>query len=171
MWGTDMTTTVTREDGQVAICIAVDHCAAECVGIHAAKSGTRFEALEPIRQGVRTSFGGFGKAVACGVRRRHEHGSQYMSPVCQEEGAFLGIESSPALVREPQGHGWAERFLRTLKENVLWLTPCDTVEERRVALREFKATYNATWRIGRHGDKTPAQGRQAQLVVRAKQAA
>jgi putative transposase len=50
LWGTDMTTTWTRE-GQVAVFIAVDHHNAECVGIHAARRGTRFEALEPLRQG------------------------------------------------------------------------------------------------------------------------
>jgi putative transposase len=52
LWGTDMTTTLTRHDGPVAIFLAVDHCSAECVGIHAATPGTRFEALEPMRQGV-----------------------------------------------------------------------------------------------------------------------
>jgi putative transposase len=41
--------------------IAIDHCSAECVGIHAARRATRFEALEPIRQGVRRCFGAFGK--------------------------------------------------------------------------------------------------------------
>jgi putative transposase len=76
MWGTDMTATYTREDGQVAIFIAVDHCSAECVGIHAAKQGTRFEALEPMRQGVRTSFGAFGQDIAQGLVLRHDHGSQ-----------------------------------------------------------------------------------------------
>jgi putative transposase len=76
MWGTDMTTTFTREDGQVAMFIAVDHGSAECVGIHAATHGTRFEALEPIRQGVRTHMGAFGKDVAHGLTLRHDHGSQ-----------------------------------------------------------------------------------------------
>jgi putative transposase len=76
MWGTDMTATYTRQDGQVAIFIAVDHYSAECVGIHAAKQGTRFEALEPIRQGVRTSFGACGPEIARGLMLRHEHGSQ-----------------------------------------------------------------------------------------------
>src|SRR3954463_16443776 len=52
MWGTDLTTTITGE-GQVAVFVAVDHYSAECVGIHAARRATRFEALEPIRQGVR----------------------------------------------------------------------------------------------------------------------
>jgi hypothetical protein len=39
--------------------------------------------------------------------------------VFQEELRFLGISSSPAFVREPEGNGCAERFIRTLKENLL----------------------------------------------------
>jgi len=162
MWGTDMTTTFTRQDGQVAIFIAVDHCAAECVGIHAARHGTRFEALEPIRQGVCTHFGVFGQDIAHDLVLRHDHGSQYMSHVFQEELRFLGITSSPAFVREPEGNGCAERFIRTLKENLLWLTTFDTVEDLRLALHEFQRQYNETWLIGRHGYKTPAQIRHEQ---------
>jgi transposase InsO family protein len=162
MWGTDMTTTYTHEDGQVAIFIAVDHCSAECVGIHAAKQGTRFEALEPLRQGVCAYFGAFGQDSAQGLVLRHDHGSQYMSYVFQEELTFLGIISSPAFVREPEGNGCAERFIRTLKENLLWLTTFETVEELRVALHEFQRLYNETWLIGRHRYKTPAQVRYEQ---------
>jgi hypothetical protein len=76
MWGTDLTATFTRQEGQVAIFIAVDHGSAECVGIHAAKQGTRFEALEPLRQGVHTVFGAFGQDIAQGLLLRHDHGSQ-----------------------------------------------------------------------------------------------
>jgi putative transposase len=162
MWGIDMTTTYTREDGQVAIFIAVDHYSAECVGIHAAKQGTRFEALEPIRQGVCTYFGAFGQDIAQGLALRHDHGSQYMSHMFQEELMFLGIASSPAFVREPEGNGWAARFIRMLKENRLWLTTFNTVEELRLALHAFQRQYNETWLIGRHGYKTPAQVRREQ---------
>jgi putative transposase len=162
MWGTDMTATYTRQEGQVAIFIAVDHYSAECMGIHAAKQGTRFEALEPLRQGVCTAFGAFGQDIAQGLVLRHDHGSQYMSQVFQEELRFLGITSSPAFVREPEGNGCAERFIRTLKENLLWLTTFDTVEELRLALHAFQRQYNETWLIGRHGYKAPAQVRQEQ---------
>ena len=162
MWGTDMTATFTRQEGQVAIFIAVDHCSAECVGLHAAKQGTRFEALEPLRQGVRTAFGAFGQGVAPGLVLRHDHGRQYMSHVFQEEWRFLGITSSPAFVREPEGNGCAARFIRTLKENLLWLTTFDTVEELRLALHAFQRQDNETWLIGRHGYKTPTQVRYAQ---------
>ena len=162
MWGTDMTATYTRQEGQGAIFIAVDHYSAECMGIHAAKPGTRFEALEPIRQGVRTAWGAFGQDIAQGLLLRHDHGSQYMSHVFQEELRFLGIASSPAFVREPEGNGCAERFIRTLKENLLWLQTFDTVEELCLALHAFQRQYNETWLIGRHGYKAPAQVRHEQ---------
>jgi len=110
-----MTTTVTTGDGQVCVFVAVDHCTAECVGIHAAKSGNRFEALEPVRQGVREYFGGFDRGIAAGLAIRHDHGDAYMSDDFQAELAFLGMTDSPSFVREPEGNGVAERFIRTLK--------------------------------------------------------
>jgi len=162
MWGTDLTTTITGE-GQAAVFIAIDHFTAECVGIHAARQATRFEALEPIRQGVRPHFGGFAKDIARGLSVRHDHGSQYMSDAFQGELRFLGIETSPAFVRAPEGNGCAERFIRTLKENLLWVRTFETVEELRLALIEFRETYNTTWLIERHGFVTPAAARQIQL--------
>jgi putative transposase len=162
MWGTDLTTTITGE-GLAAVFIAVDHCSAECVGIHAHARATRFEALEPIRQGVRQHFGGFAKAVARGLAVRHDHGSQYMSDHFQKEIAFLGIESSPAFVRAPEGNGCAERFIRTLKENLLWVYSFNTIEELRHALLAFRETYNTTWLIERHGFIAPADFRKKQL--------
>ena len=59
MWGTDMTATVTVAEGAAFVFVAVDHCATECIGLHAAKSGNRFEALEPIRQGIRGTLRGY----------------------------------------------------------------------------------------------------------------
>jgi putative transposase len=162
MWGTDLTATFTGE-GQAAVFIAVDHCSAECVGIHAHARATRFEALEPIRQGVRRHFGGFAAVVARGLKLRHDHGSQYMSDHFQKEIAFLGIESSPAFVRAPEGNGCAERFIRTLKDNLLWVRTFDTIEDLRQALLAFRETYNTNWLIERHGFMTPTAFRQRQL--------
>jgi putative transposase len=39
----------------------------------------------------------------------------------------------------------------------------ETIEELRLALLAFRQTYNRTWIIERHGYKTPAQVRTAQL--------
>ena len=136
---------------------------AECVGAHASRSANRFEALEPVKQAVRERFGAFANDIAVGLQLRHDHGSQYVSHDFQAEIRFLGIESSPAFVREPEGNGCAERFIRTLKENLLWVRHFATVEELRLALIAFKRTYNQTWIIERHGYKTPAQIRDDQI--------
>ena len=163
MWGTDMTAAFTTEHGQVAVFVAVDHCSAECTGIHAALRGTRHEALEPIRQGVVERFGGVAEGAAQGLSVRHDHGSQYMSHDFQREIAWLGAASSPAFVRAPEGNGCAERFIRTLKENLLWVRTFQTVEELRLALLEFRQTYNEHWLIERHGHRSPAQFRRDQM--------
>jgi putative transposase len=163
MWGTDMTAAFTLEPGQVAVFVAVDHASAECVGLHAARRGTRFEALEPIRQGVVERFGGVEMDAATGLSIRHDHGSQYRSHDFQKEISWLGASSSPAFVRAPEGNGCAERFIRTLKENLLWVRTFRTVEELRLALLEFRQTYNERWLIERHGHRSPAQFRRDQM--------
>jgi transposase InsO family protein len=162
MWGTDLTSTLTGE-GQASIFVTVDHGSTECLGIHAARRATRFEALEPLRQGVRAAFGAFAEGIAGGLKLRHDHGSQFVADDYQRELAFLGIESSPAFVREPEGNGCVERFIRTLKENLLWVCRFATIEDLRLALHAFKDTYNQTWIVERHGYRTPAQVRADQL--------
>jgi hypothetical protein len=72
-----------------------------------------------------------------------------MSDTFQTEMRIPGIESSPAFVRAPEGNRCAERFIRTLKENLLWIRSFDTVEELRLALLTFRDIYNTTWLIQR----------------------
>lgn len=155
-WGTDATSCLTLREGTATVFIAVDHATAECVGIHAARPGTRYEAVEPLRQGVRAHFGGYDAGAAVGLSLRHDHGSQYMSDYFQDELRFLGIRSSPAFIREPEGNGCAERFIRTLKEQVLWVRTFETVEDLRLALVAFQELYNRAWLIGRHEHRSPA---------------
>ncbi len=79
------------------------------------------QALKPIRQAVRQHFGEFARHVAHGLSVRRDHDSQNVSDAFQSELRFLGIESSPAYGRAPEGNGCAERFIPTLKGNPLWV--------------------------------------------------
>ena len=159
MWGTDMTTTVTTGEGLARVFVAVDHRTCECIGLHAAEGGNRFEALEPLRQGVREHFGRFEAKAAGGLAIRHDHRSNYLGDDSQRELRFLGMVSSPSFVREPEGKGCAERFIRTLKEQLLWVKAFATLAELVEGLRGFKKIYKEQWMIGRHGHRTPSQVR------------
>ncbi len=128
------------------------------------RRATRFEALEPLHQAVRLCFSAFAEGIADGLELRHDHGSQFVADDYQRELAFLGIASSPAFVREPEGNGCVERFIRTLKENLLWVRRFDTIEELRLALHAFQETCNQTWIVARHAYQTPAAVRAAQLA-------
>lgn len=165
MWGTDATSTVTLEDGSVTVFVGVDHCTLEGIGLHAATRATRFEALEPIRQGVRRQFGTFAAGIAPGVQVRHDHGSQSMSEDFQAELRFLGMMSSPAFVRAPEGNGIAERFIRTLKEQLLWVQTFRTGEDLRVAFQAWLVTDNEQWLVERHGFRSPTQVRRELLAT------
>ena len=165
-WGTDLATTIAGE-GQVAAFVAADRCSAECVGIHAALRAARLEALEPIRQGARRRFGAFARGIAAGLAVRHDHGSRYMADDFRKEPRLLGIGSSPAFVRAPEGNGCSGRFVRTPKENLPRVGTFDTVEELGQALLEPRETHNAARPIERHGFKPPIAVRQEQLPTAA----
>ena len=165
VWGTDMTQTVTTREGRAYVFIAIDHCSGEFIGTHASSSASRWEALEPIRQGLIRHFGGVGPDTALGLILRHDHGSNYMSDDFQNEIKCFGIVSSPAFVRQPEGNGVAERAIRTLKEQLLWVRHFATVEQLRRALAAFAAEYNASWMRQRHGYKTPDQIRAEQKAL------
>ena len=92
-------------------------------------------------------------------------GSQYKSDDLQAEFRFLGITSSPAFVRAPEGNGVAERFIRTLKEQLLWVRTFQTVEELRQALLDWVRLYNEQWVVERHGFRSPAEVRRDLLAT------
>jgi putative transposase len=163
MWGTDVRI-ATVDDGMVWIFSAVDHCAGMCTGIHAAKIGERFAALEPIAQGLLGEFGCVAADVGCGLSLRMDHGSQYTSDDFREQIKFWGIAASYAFVAEPQTTGVAERFHRTLKEQAIHGRIFRNLEEVRTAVVAFKDRYNRHWRLEKLGFMSPLEARQARLM-------
>ena len=72
-----------------------------------------------------------------------------------------GIQPSYAFVAEPQTNGVAERFNRTLKEQIIHGRIYRNIAELRDAVRDFVELYNAQWIVEKNGYLSPAQARQA----------
>ena len=77
-------------------------------------------------------------------------------PTFPTGGRVLRHRKLSELRAEPEGNGVAERFIRTLKENVLWVRSFETIEELRLALLEFKRTYNEHWMLEKYDYRSPA---------------
>lgn len=168
MWGTDGIRIETVQDGWVWVFSAVDHYDACCMGIHAVKIGNRFAALEPISQGLLSEFGGTDKSVARGLVLRMDHGTQYTSEDFLNQIRYWGIAPSFAFVAAPQTNGVAERFNRTLKEQVFHGRVFENLQAVQQAVTAFKDLYNNEWLIEKLGHQSP---RQARLAYFAKEAA
>ena len=89
------------------------------------------------------------------------HGSQYLSDHFTNQIKFWGIQPSYAFVAEPQTNGAAERFNRTLKEQIIHGRIYRNIAELRDAVRDFVELYNAQWIVEKNGYLSPAQARQA----------
>jgi putative transposase len=159
-WGTDATMAWTRSDGWVWVFACVDHYTAEAWA-HVAKVGDRFAALQPVYDAVTDRWGRLGADVARGLALRHDWGPQYRSAHFTGSLAWLGISDSPAFLGEPETNCCAERWIRTLKEQCLWVQLHDTIDGLRQAVAGFVDRYNSSWLIQRHGHQTPKEAYQA----------
>jgi putative transposase len=157
MWGTDGTKIFTIDDGWCWLFTAVEHWNAECVGWHVAKTGDRFAALQPLSMGLKQRFGSVVAGVARGLTLRMDNGSQYLSDHFQNQIRFWGIAPSFAFVSQPQTNGVAERFNKTLKEQVIYGRTYRNIEELRIAVTAFMERYNQHWLVEKLGFRSPKQ--------------
>jgi transposase InsO family protein len=147
------------DEGNAAVFVVVDHCTGECLGVRATLRGTRYDALDCPREADHLTRGRYEDKIAKDTKLRHEHGSQFVLHAFHYRPRTLGKESSPSFLRQPEGNGCVERFIRTLKEQLLWLQRFRTVAELNQALRDFARRFNNHWIIGRIGYRTPAAHR------------
>jgi putative transposase len=161
MWGTDGARVFTTGDGWGWIFVCVEHWNSEVMGHHVTKRGDRFAALEPVAQGLMSEFASVEAGAARGLCLRTDHGSQYLSNHFQKQIKAWGIAPSFAFIEQPQTNGVAERFFRTLKEQVIYGRAYENLEEVRQAVSTFVDLYNNQWLIEKNGYLSPADARRA----------
>jgi putative transposase len=160
LWATDATEAHTRADGRCAVFAIVDHASGEA-WVDASARMDRWAAADLLREVCTERFGSVEHAVASGLALRYDGGPCFRSDHYQAEIDFLGIARSPAFHYEPETNGCVEKFIQTLKEQVLWIERFDTLDGLRARIRRFARDFNEQWLLERHGYRTPRQARDA----------
>jgi len=156
LWATDATEAHTRAEGRCAVFALVDHASGEA-WLDASQRMDRWAAADLLREVCTERFGSVDAAVAAGLALRYDGGPCFRSAHYQAEIDFLGIARSPAFHYEPETNGCVEKFIQTLKEQVLWIERFDTLHELRTRIRRFARDFNEHWLLERHGYRTPTQ--------------
>jgi len=94
-----------------------------------------------VREALDTAFGR-PENVPEGVDFRTDHGPQYTGADCAALVEEWNIDHTYAPVGGPTGNAVAERVIRTLKEEVIWLRDWERVDEVRAAMVAWVQRYN-----------------------------
>lgn len=159
LWATDATEAHTREQGRCAVFAIVDHASGQA-WVDASPRMDRWAAADLLREVCTERFGSVERAVASGLALRYDGGPCFRSDHYQAEIDFLAIARSPAFHYEPETNGCVEKFIQTLKEQVLWIERFDTLDQLRARIRRFARDFNEHWLLERHGYRTPIQARE-----------
>jgi putative transposase len=162
---TDFTTCWTRRDGTVAIVPTID-CGCRTVELVVTKDQHGPSILASVRLKLVAAFGSPDN-VPAGVELRTDHGPQYTGSDCAALCDEWNLLHTYAPVGRPTGNAVAERVIRTLKEEVVWLRDWESIDELRVALAAWVRRYNELRPHQALDWKTPAEYRAERLAASA----
>lgn len=169
-WATDLTTTWTAQDGTVALVPVIDCGDRVVFDIEVTKSQESPAVLAPVERSLEETFGS-PTSVPEGLELRSDHGPQYTGSDCQELCEAWRLEHTFAPVGRPTGNAVAERFIQTLKAELIWTRDWTSIAELREAVRRWLHVYNHVRPHQALGWRTPAEKRAENLGVEFNQAA
>lgn len=161
MWGIDSTRVRTVHDGQAIVLLAVDHCTTECLAIDAVHEETTRAWLALIHKAIRYSetAGAIWSPRRTGISIRHDNLGLFRDRSFRAPLRKLNVRCSAIPPLYPQGNGCAERFVRTLRDNLLAIRGFPDIVSLRSDLARFQRTYNRDWLLTRWDYKTPQEVR------------
>jgi putative transposase len=161
MWGIDAAKVGTAEDGPAFVLFAIDHYTAECLAIRVVQEETTQAWLSVVLDALRHAFQNVAPGCAAGLKLRHDNLPLYRSAAFRRPLRIYGIGFSPSPILSPQMNGCAERFVRTLRDNLLSIRFFNDISELTEAVRDFRLAYNGQWLLARENYRTPAELRAA----------
>lgn len=169
-WASDLTTAWTRLDGLAAVVPVVDCGDRYALALKATKSQESPFVLSPLNRSLRETFGSPAN-VSPGLELRTDHGPQYTGSDCVRVCDDWHLEHTFAPVGRPTGNAIAERFILTMKVELLWSRDWTSIAELQAALDAWRITYNQKRPHQALNYETPAERRARNTGIVAERAA
>lgn len=140
IWGTDMTKVFIEGSGWVYITIVLDWFTKKIVGLSSGSRSKACDWIQALDEGVNRQFphGARGK----NLKLVSDNGCQPTSKSYMQYCSSVEIEQIYTSYSNPKGNAETERFMRTMKEELLWIREWQNEEEMTLALKEWSEEYN-----------------------------
>jgi len=169
-WATDLTTVWTEQDGLCAVTILVDCGDRFVLRLQVSKSQEAPTILAPVRSALREHFD-TPTLVPSGLELRTDHGPQYTGSDCEALCDQWRVQHTLAPVGRPTGNAVAERTIRTMKEECIWLADFASLADLQAALDAWRDTFNNRRPHQALKWQTPAERRAERLAAPQQEAA
>ena len=154
-WGIDMTKVMIEGYGWVYVTIVIDWYTKKVVGHHAGEQSKAWHWLKALNAGLNRQFPN-------GVRGHDlnlmsDNGCQPTSLAFMRDCKALGIKQAFTSYNNPKGNADTERFMRTLKEELVWINEWRSPNAFYQALDAWIEYYNSSYLHSALGYQTPKQ--------------
>lgn len=154
-WGTDMTKFYVNQVGWLYLVVVLDWFSKKVVGYNLSLRSKTQQWLDALNMAVNNncSLG----AREYGINLMSDNGSQPTSTKYEKEVLSLGINHLTTSFSNPKGNADTERFMRTFKEEVIYVNEFDSFEEAKNTVDEFMIFYNEDYPHSALGEISPVE--------------
>ena len=152
-WGIDMTKVLVERLGWVYIVIVLDWHTKKVVGYKAGLRSTSSDWLAALDMAVNRQFPDGARDK--GLNLMSDNGCQPTSISFMKACGTLGIRQAFTSYNNPKGNADTERFMRTMKEECLWLREWTSYNELVKELDDWIEEYNGQYLHSALGYKPP----------------
>jgi transposase InsO family protein len=154
-WGTDMTKFFVNNVGWLYLVIVIDWYTKKVIGHKLNMRSKTEDWIEALEMAVTNEC-----PLGCreyGINLMSDNGSQPTSIKYLNAVNILGINHITTSYNNPKGNADTERFLRTFKEEVVWINDFDSISEATKAVEDFIFFYNNEYPHSTLNYKSPVE--------------
>ena len=140
-WATDMTHFFCKDSGWCHAIVVIDCWNREIIGYRISRRQNAHQAAGALEDALVHRFAGK-KSLAHGTRLRSDNGLIFYSKEFMKLVAAYGLETEYITPYNPEQNGVVERFMRTLKEECIWLQGFDSFSEAKRIIEDWIREYN-----------------------------